>query len=113
MISDIITKENIVLVKDAIESNNKFIITAHISPDGDAMGSSLGLYHFIKDKGKEVTIIFNDQFPAHLGWLDGSDKILIFEEEKIKSEKLISEADVIFCCDFNASYRMGDRKSVV
>ncbi len=79
----------------------KVVITTHQKPDPDAMGSSLALYHFLKQFGHEVTVISPTNWAAFLDWMPGSDKVLNFEITREKSEAIIMAADWIFCLDFN------------
>ena len=79
----------------------KVVITTHQKPDPDAMGSSLALYHFLKQFGHEVIVISPTNWAAFLDWMPGSDKVLNFEITREKSEAIIMAADWIFCLDFN------------
>ena len=66
-------------IMDSIDSAHNILITTHLSPDRDAIGSSLALYHFIKNKGKKVRLIVPNSFPYFLRWMDGINEIEIFE----------------------------------
>jgi phosphoesterase RecJ-like protein len=83
----------------------KVVITAHQKPDGDAMGSMLGLYHFLNQLGHEVTVISPTNWADFLAWMPGTDKVIDFEKFKEKSIGIINNADVIFCLDFNVLHR--------
>lgn len=83
------------------------VIVPHKGPDGDAMGASLGLYHFLKEKGHTVKVIAPNDYPGFLKWLPGSEEVIIFESEKELSEKLINEAEIVFTLDFNHLSRCG------
>ncbi|APG59090.1 DHH family phosphoesterase [Christiangramia salexigens] len=84
------------------------VIVPHKGPDGDAMGSSLGLYHFLKDKGHHVKVIAPNDYPNFLKWLPGNDEVIIYEHEKERSDGLIAEADIVFTLDFNNLSRCGE-----
>ncbi len=84
------------------------MITTHKSPDGDAIGSSLALYHFLKKKGKEVAVVVPDAFPDFLNWMKESSSIIHFDTSASKAENLISKADLLFALDYNALGRIGD-----
>lgn len=107
MITKIIREELVEKVKKIIDKNDKFVIVGHLSPDGDATGSSLGLYHFLSDLDKEVTVVFNDSISDNLNWLPGAKDILFFDRYPEESKQVIDAAQVIFCMDFNAAKRMG------
>jgi phosphoesterase RecJ-like protein len=91
-----------------IKSASSIIITAHKSPDGDSIGSSLGLYHFIKKFGKEVVICHPDPAPDYLLFLDGVDTIKTMATENLEIEELFDKSDLIFCLDYNATDRVGE-----
>lgn len=95
------------------EEKQKIIITAHRSPDGDAIGSSLALYHYLIKKGHEVNVVVPDAFPNFIAWLPGTDSILVYEDKKEEVEHLIAEASVIFCLDYNDLSRVGDLSEVL
>jgi phosphoesterase RecJ-like protein len=113
MISKIISEENIVKARDLIYDSNKIVIVAHSSPDGDAVGSSLGLYHFFFSINKETTVVYPDPFPACLNWLHGADKALIYSQQKEEVENHFNEADLIICVDFNEPKRIGKMKDLL
>jgi len=73
----------------------------HQKPDGDAMGSTLGLYHFLIKLGHNCTVISPTNWAAFLNWMPGSDKVLDYESQASKADEKINAADWIFCLDFN------------
>ena len=83
------------------------VIVPHKGPDGDAIGSTLGLMHFLKDKGHKATVIAPNDYPHFLKWLPGNDEVIIYEAEKERSDKLIAEAEMVFTLDFNDLSRSG------
>jgi bifunctional oligoribonuclease and PAP phosphatase NrnA len=86
----------------------KIVIVSHVNPDGDAVGSTLGFYHFLKkDHFTHVDLILPGAFPSFLSWLPGSDVILIADQDEQQALQKINEADVIFCLDFNDPARSG------
>ncbi len=86
----------------------KIIITTHHKPDADALGSSLGLYNFFMNAGIPSQVISPTDYGDFLNWMPGEESIINFEENKLMCEKLIEEADYIFCLDFNALSRIND-----
>lgn len=82
------------------------VITTHQKPDGDAMGSSLGLYHFLVHLGHKVQVISPTNWASFLNWMPAVDKVIDFEEQQHQSQKLVQEADIIFCLDFNTLVRL-------
>lgn len=96
-----------------MERADKIVIVSHVSPDGDAIGSSLGLYHFLDSQDKTVNVIVPNAFPDFLRWMPGSKDILLYDRYKEFADKLIAEADVICCLDFNALKRIDDMADAV
>lgn len=94
-------------ILNEIENANNIVITSHKGPDGDSIGSSLGLYHFLLNLGKQVTVVHPDLGPGFLMWLAGAHDIVIFDDHKEKAIELLEQADLIFCLDYNSSDRVG------
>jgi len=111
MLTKIIAEELIQQSQKLLNKHNKIVIVTHISPDGDALGSSLGLYWFLKELGKEVSVVVPNPFPVFLKWMNGSDKIIIFTENKTLAENTIKEAELIFFLDFNTMSRIDGLKN--
>lgn len=84
-----------------LSSPARVIITTHQKPDGDAMGSSLAMMHFLKKLGHEVTVVSPTNWASFLQWMPGAKNVVDFELKRAVAEKLIEEADWIFCLDFN------------
>jgi len=91
-----------------ILNSTNIVITSHKSPDGDSLGSSLSLYHFIKKFNPNVAICHPDEAPHYFDWITDISKIKLFETNKDEVIKIIQEADLIFCLDFNDFKRLGD-----
>ncbi len=89
------------------------VLLPHRSPDGDAMGSSLGMFHFLEKLNHNVTVIAPNDFPDFLAWMPGTDKVLIFEKNKLKTTQILQEADLVFTLDFNALHRVGEMEDVL
>ncbi len=107
-------------MKEFIEKSHHIVIFTHMAPDGDAMGSSLALWHWCKQaplcppmeggspmEGRAVTVIVPNAFPDFLGWLPGADQVKIYEKEAEACNRLIAEADLFLCTDFNDPKRIG------
>lgn len=113
MISKVIASQKISEVEELLNQYEKIVIVTHVSPDGDAIGSSLGLYHYLVDSGNDVTIIIPNSFPDFLRWLKGAKDILDYEKYPEFARKLIEEAELIFCLDFNIPKRIGPMGELV
>lgn len=91
----------------------KVIITMHQKPDGDAMGSSLGLYHILIQLGHQVTVISPTNWASFLNWMPGCKSVIDYEKNKEKCERLINDAQWIFCLDFNTLSRTKHMEQVL
>src|SRR5690625_2363334 len=87
----------------------KIVIVPHINPDGDAMGSTLGLRSFLSAMGHLPVVISPNDYPEFLKWLPGNEQVIIFDQDPDRAENIIKRADLIFTLDFNSLSR--DRKS--
>jgi phosphoesterase RecJ-like protein len=106
MISRIINEERIKELRRLLQSSERIVITCHLTPDGDAMGSSLGLKHVLTAIGKQVTVITPDMVPKSLMFLPGAKDAVTFTRYTEFATKLLNEADLIFCLDFNDPKRV-------
>ena len=88
-----------------LSSQANIVITCHQKPDGDAMGSTLGLYHFLIQLGHKVTVISPTNWADFLNWMPGVDKVINYDYNRQKSQAIIDEATIIFCLDFNILHR--------
>lgn len=113
MLSKVIAQTNIDHVEKWFEKADKIVIVSHVSPDGDAIGSSLGLYHFLSSHDKTVHVIVPNAFPDFLKWMPGAKEIIQYNRYKEFADKLIHEADVICCLDFNVLSRVDDMEEVL
>ncbi len=95
-------------LKSLLLSPKKISIIPHRNPDGDAMGSTLALYHFLKKLDHQVVVVAPNEFPDFLSWLPDADKVLVFERENDRAKKEIESSKLIFTLDFNALHRTGD-----
>lgn len=93
-------------IESEIQQASNIVITSHRSADGDSIGCSLGLLHFIEKLGKKATICHPDKAPDFLYWLDTSAIVLMSDEPELVTQHL-EKADLIFCLDYNATNRVG------
>ena len=94
-------------LKKILSTPKKVVIVPHKNPDGDAMGSTLGLYHYLEKLGHSATVIAPNDYPEFLKWIPGTESVVIHEKELAVADALISDADLIFTLDFNALHRCG------
>lgn len=81
--------------KALIKKSNYIVIVTHWSPDGDAMGSSLGLYNYLLKLKKKVTVIVPNEYPEFLKWMPGDNKVLNHQSAPNKVEEIVNKADAI------------------
>ena len=101
------TQSQLQEIKNLLLPENKVVIITHYNPDGDAIGSSLGLKHFLKTLGLEPIVIVPNDFPKFLKWMPEAKKTIIADYKRKMASDAIKDADVIFCLDFNAHNRIG------
>ena len=92
---------------------NNIVIVPHKGPDGDAMGSTLALMHFLNNKGHHASVIAPNEYPNFLKWLPGNDEVIIYEENKKRADEIIEKAEIIFTLDFNDLSRCGNMKDAL
>ncbi|HNQ61873.1 MAG TPA: bifunctional oligoribonuclease/PAP phosphatase NrnA [Bacteroidia bacterium] len=93
-------------LKGLLETKKNILITTHHRPDGDAMGSSLALYNYLKAKKKTVSVITPSDYPDFLSWLPGNKSVINYGTSEKIADKLILKADMIFCLDYNSLDRV-------
>ena len=93
--------------QEFINQSNNVVILTHMSPDGDAMGSSLAMRHFLEAQGKHVSVIVPNAFPDFLAWLPKADEDIIYESRRAEADALLEQADLVICTDFNEPKRIG------
>jgi phosphoesterase RecJ-like protein len=91
----------------------KIVITTHHKPDGDAMGSSLGLYNYLIQQGHHVQVIAPTDYPEFLAWMPGNEEVMIYTEQTEKAAELIALAEIVFCLDFNNLSRINEMGELV
>ncbi|HLU51508.1 MAG TPA: DHH family phosphoesterase [Flavobacteriaceae bacterium] len=106
------TKAEYTELKKLIPNKNIVIVT-HKNPDGDAIGSSLALYGYLKNFTEQVSVVVPNDFPEFLKWMPGADEIIIFEEKKESVSQILLQAEIIFTLDFNHYSRTGDEMQAV
>ena len=113
MITKIIPEEKVQQAKRLMDEAENIVVVSHKSPDGDALGSALAMYHFLFSIDKNVSVIFPDRFPDFLSWLPNCDEVIFYNENKTKADELFAAADLIFALDFNTLSRIGDMADAV
>lgn len=100
--------QDIQAIQLLLSTPKKIAIIPHRGPDGDAMGSTLGLYHFLLKNNHYPVVISPNEFPDFLAWMPGSETVKIYEKDKENCTILLEEAELVFTLDFNALHRTGE-----
>ena len=96
-----------------IDDASRVVVTCHVRPDGDAIGSSLGMALLLKKLGKVADVIVPDRPPKNLSFLPGFKHIVVFTQYDPYCTRLVSEADLIVCCDFNKPSRQDQLEPLI
>lgn len=105
--------QDIQAIQLLLSTPKKIAIIPHRGPDGDAMGSTLALYHFLLKNNHYPTVISPNDFPDFLAWIPGSETVRIYEKDKEACTKILEEAELVFTLDFNALHRVGEMEQVL
>ncbi len=110
MLSSVLDSQIVAETEALLQEAQRPVIFTHIAPDGDAMGSSLAMMHYLTDKGqgtKEVAVVVPNAFPEFLAWMPGAERVVVFEGNEEQASRIIAEADLHICLDFNDPKRIG------
>jgi bifunctional oligoribonuclease and PAP phosphatase NrnA len=99
-------KDTAARFKALLKNSRRAVIVTHFNPDGDAMGSSLGLWHLLRKAGKKATVIVPNACPDFLTWLPGTVSVLDYSASPDKVSLAVRKSDLIFALDFNAFKRL-------
>lgn len=113
MISRIIDEKAVKHLRELLTDSERIVITCHLTPDGDAIGSSLGLYHTLMAVGKTVSVVTPDMVPKSLMFLPGAKEAVAYTRHTEFATKLLNDADLIFCLDYNESKRVDQMESAL
>jgi len=95
------------------QAPKSIVITTHYKPDGDALGSSLGLMHVLNAAAHSAKVVSPSEFPSFLNWMSGSGSVVNFLSDPEASLKLFNQADFVFCLDFNDPSRVDRMESLL
>jgi phosphoesterase RecJ-like protein len=113
VISQTMNTLDIQAIQLLLATPKKIAIIPHRGPDGDAMGSTLALYHFLLKNNHFPTVVSPNDFPDFLAWMPGSENVKIYEKDQETCTKILEEAELIFTLDFNALHRVGEMEKVL
>lgn len=106
-------EQDIIEIKDLLSTPKKIVIVPHKNPDGDAIGSCLGLYHYLIKLNQKPQIIAPNDYPDFLKWMPNESDILKYDGQTEACDKIISESELLFTLDFNAFHRAGQMENAL
>jgi len=106
-------KQDITSIKQLLSTKKKIVIVPHKNPDGDAIGSTLGLFHYLIKGNHKVHVIVPNDYPSFLKWMPGNETVLKHDSQSKACDDLINDADIVFTLDFNAFHRTGNMETVL
>ena len=105
--------EDVKALKALLSKPLRIVIVPHKNPDGDAIGSSLGLWHYLKSIGHEVRVIVPNDYPKFLKWMPGTNQVLNFERDNADAVQYLNSSDLCFTLDFNQLGRVGQMTPIL
>ncbi|NOX86251.1 MAG: bifunctional oligoribonuclease/PAP phosphatase NrnA [Chlorobi bacterium] len=100
-------------MRRVLGERKKIVVTSHNNPDGDAMGSMLAMYHYLRKKGHQVWAVLPNQYPVFYDWMPGAKEVLVYEKAAKEIQKILAEAELVFCLDYNAIDRFGAASEIL
>ena len=110
---EILSTDQLAQMDQLITHAQTILVICHKSPDGDAIGSSLGMAEYLRWRGKDATVVVPDQYPDFLAWMPNSEKIVRYDKHRDKCDMLFKIADLIMCLDFNATSRVDEMEAAL
>lgn len=106
MLDKLLSEDNVWHLCALLDKAQNIIVTCHVSPDGDAMGSVLAFSHFLGRKGKNAIPVVPNIFPDFLKWMPGVERVAVYEKNEGEVAPLVLAADLVVCLDFNTPERL-------
>ena len=97
--------QELIKIKPLLSEPKSIAITHHFNSDYDALGSTLGLKHYLEKLGHSCTVISPNANAAFMKWMPGIETVLEFEEQKEEVKAILDKADILFCLDYNIFHR--------
>ena len=113
MLKNIMTEGECTLLRSLISDSQTILLCCHQNPDGDALGSMLGMGEMLRQQGRYVVMVAPDQYPDYLQWLPNSEKIVRYDKRKDYVDMMLKMCDLVVCMDFNAASRTDDMAEVL
>lgn len=113
MLSPSAPAEAIASLRDLLAAPRRCAIVTHYNPDGDAIGSGLGLLHVLRLAGHDVRVVLPNTPPSFLHWLPGYAECIAFDRKGEEALAVVRNCEVLFCLDFNRTDRVGGLEQAV
>ena len=101
----LISEAELSQLRDIVAGAERVLVLGHTNPDGDAIGSTLTWAEYMRQQGKEATVVVPDMFPDYLQWLPNTEKVVRYDKRKDFVDTVLKIADLVFCLDFNSLSR--------
>jgi len=101
-------KRQIEDIKGLLSVPQNIVLVAHRNPDGDAIGSTLAMQHYLNKKGHNARTVLPNDVPEFLQWMPGNEFVYKYDKQNKQSKRTIDESKILFLLDFNAFHRVGD-----
>ncbi|MBR4275853.1 MAG: DHH family phosphoesterase [Prevotella sp.] len=108
MTIDLLTQDEVAQLRDLVSTSTHIVNICHTNADGDALGSVLSWAEYLRQQGKQVTVIVPDMYPDFLQWLPGTQDIIRFDKKRELATQLLQEADLVCCMDLNTLSRSSE-----
>ena len=102
----LLSDEQLVQLRRMIDDATRVVCVCHVNPDGDALGSTLAVWHWMRSLGKECSVVVPNSFPDFLAWMPGASEIVRYDKHKEEAEQLMAAADLMWVCDMNGANRV-------
>ena len=113
MLQPVMTERECEMLRSLINDATTIVLCCHQNPDGDAIGSMMGLAEVLRTQGKEPLMVAPDQYPDYLQWMPNSEKIVRYDKRKKYVDNVLKIADIVFCLDFNTLSRTAEMEEVL
>lgn len=100
-------------LRQLLEGAHRIVLTCHMSPDGDALGSTLAMRSLLRSMGKDARVITPDQPPRYLRVIPGAKEVMAWSSFGEIAERFIADADLVVCMDFNALSRLSKLADII
>jgi len=103
----LLTSTQLAGLKQLLKKKTRIVLTTHTNPDGDAIGSSMAMFHYLRKKGHDVTAMVPNSFPGFLAWIPDVKEMLVYKDDSKTCQQALQDAELVFCLDYNALNRIG------